>query len=298
MPGLYGSVPAQGETYPGNAAVNLSGYELSLDKVVASVDGAPASLAQISYVPGYFQDQVLAKVTPTPQLGQTVVISGNFCADNGYYGDDYFCEPQSLSYVAGAHDLVAPQASLDVRYDVHTHPDREPSNSCENYSDATVYVRLKGTPAQPGESPVVVTVSVLGQVRQLILQQLEQTVTFELSDYELKGAQPEQLSVLLSVSDAAGNALGQSGASAACRLSKEAPVMDDGWSWSEPDWSKAQVVQGGPCWDDSMTPAGQPIVISSCSAASALGSSPMPTYLALLAAGLFVGLRRRQRRLR
>ena len=238
----------------------------------------------------------MATVTPTPQAGQTVVISGNFCWDDFY--DDYFCEPKSLSYVAGAHDFVAPEASLDVRYDVHEHPDREPSNSCESYSDATIYVRLRGTPAQPGESPVLVTVNIydhdavpnLVLKRQVTLRGEEQTVEFELSGSQLGWAPLEQLPVQVSITDAAGNALGEGSVAAACKLSKETPKMTDGFSWSEPDWSKAQAVEGGPCWDDAVSPNGGPIVISSCSTRLSSGPSPLPPYAwTLVAAGLFIG---------
>lgn len=44
LPGLTGSVPKSGETYPANAAVFLFGAQVSLDDVAVTVDGEPASL--------------------------------------------------------------------------------------------------------------------------------------------------------------------------------------------------------------------------------------------------------------
>src|SRR4051812_42966208 len=42
-PGLTSSTPADGDTYPGNAAVFFNGFDIALAGVTVTIDGQPAS---------------------------------------------------------------------------------------------------------------------------------------------------------------------------------------------------------------------------------------------------------------
>ena len=43
LPGVTGSIPKDGETYPANAAIYFQGYNIGLGSVTVTVDGQPAS---------------------------------------------------------------------------------------------------------------------------------------------------------------------------------------------------------------------------------------------------------------
>src|SRR4051812_34865809 len=79
-PGVSGTIPADGQKYPGNAAVVLQGQGISLTDASVTVDGQPATLKDVSKT--FFSEVGLFGVTvePTPAPGQQVVITGTFCA--------------------------------------------------------------------------------------------------------------------------------------------------------------------------------------------------------------------------
>jgi hypothetical protein len=98
LPELYEAVPADGQSYPRNAALLFSGTEIKLDAVTVTVDGAPASLVPAS-LPARMAT-IAARVEPEPQEGQAVTVSGSFCEG---------CEPITLTYIASARDDAPPE---------------------------------------------------------------------------------------------------------------------------------------------------------------------------------------------
>src|SRR5262245_53912606 len=77
-PGLTSSTPADGDTYPGNAAVFFSGFDIALTGVTVTVDGQPASFGPPPANLPTVAD-LMATINPAPKAGQKVVISGDFC---------------------------------------------------------------------------------------------------------------------------------------------------------------------------------------------------------------------------
>lgn len=98
LPELYEAVPADGQSYPRNAALLFSGTEIKLDAVTVTVDGAPASLVPAS-LPARMAT-IAARVEPEPQEGQSVTVSGVFCED---------CESVTLTYTVSAPDTTPPE---------------------------------------------------------------------------------------------------------------------------------------------------------------------------------------------
>ena len=135
QPGLYSTVPAEGASHPANAALLFSGYELSLDGVTVTVDGAPAQLVAAPF--GSSWAEVVVLVEPAPQVGQEVVVSGTICPLE-------FCDPLLLTYTAGEPDLTAPVPVPEAAFfAVYDHADFMSSGGdCESDTDLTLYVHV------------------------------------------------------------------------------------------------------------------------------------------------------------
>src|SRR5687767_8031944 len=71
-PGLYGTIPATGETYPGNAAIFFMGYQVTFDGVTATIDGMPASLVPAPAIDALGLTDRVALLSPAPAPGQKV----------------------------------------------------------------------------------------------------------------------------------------------------------------------------------------------------------------------------------
>lgn len=147
LPGLSSSVPKDGETYPGNAALLFSGYEISLDLVAATIDGQPAKL---SPAPSLGLYALAARIVPTPQKGQRVQIDGSFCPN---------CPSVSLAFTAGDADETPPPPASKIQYDVYDYADYKASvGNCLRDSDFAWYVRVDAEPPKERESRVVLRV--------------------------------------------------------------------------------------------------------------------------------------------
>lgn len=153
-PGLFKTVPAEGQKYPGNAALIFTGHQITLDKATVTVDGQPASLVDASDLFPYYGK--VALIEPMPAPGQAVVVAGDFCAD------PVVCPPETLSFVAAAVDAEAPAAPEAIHFDVHDYPDFMSSpGDCQTDSDVAYWIEVEGTPAAEGEAPVLYTVEAL-----------------------------------------------------------------------------------------------------------------------------------------
>jgi MYXO-CTERM domain-containing protein len=136
--GVFSTIPAEGQKYPGNAAVILQGQGISLTDASVTVDGQPATLKDVSKT--LFSDLGIfaVAVEPAPAAGQSVVITGTFCA--GGSG----CPPVKLTYQATAADTVAPTPIDLVGFDIHDYTDFKSSGGdCQNNSDYAWWVELK-----------------------------------------------------------------------------------------------------------------------------------------------------------
>jgi hypothetical protein len=136
--GVFGTIPADGLKYPGNAAVILQGQGLSLTDASVTVDGQPATLKDVSKA--FFSEVGLFGVTvePTPTAGQSVVITGTFC------GVGSGCPPVSLHYQATAPNTVAPTSIDLVGFDVHDYVDfKSGGGDCQSDSDFAWWIQLK-----------------------------------------------------------------------------------------------------------------------------------------------------------
>lgn len=150
VPELYEAIPADGATYPGNAALLFTGFEISLDAVTVTVDGQPAAFAPAEFAADLATIAVL--VEPAPQAGQTVVVSGSFCAE------EEFCEPVAITYTAGEHDVAAPAPIVEASfYAVLDHEEFSWNDSCDEWAVAqTMYVHLQQAAPGPADAPVAV----------------------------------------------------------------------------------------------------------------------------------------------
>ncbi len=112
FPDLGSTLPAQGETYPSNAAIIFNGFFISFDNITATIDGAPATLvpADDGFSAGY--PGIAMRLDPAPVEGQIVAIEGSYC--NG-------CPSTLLEYTVGAADTPPPEAPQRLQYDVHDH---------------------------------------------------------------------------------------------------------------------------------------------------------------------------------
>lgn len=245
-PALHSTVPGEGATYPANAALMFSGYELSLDAVTVTVDGAPAQLVAAPFASGWANISVL--VEPAPQAGQEVVVSGTICPLE-------FCEPLLLTYTAGEPDLTAPvpvpEASFFAVYD---HANFESSGGdCESNADLTVYVHTMQDEAAPGAAPGVVSASWDGGGGGggfggfTFASGTSASVRIAISESQLGGEDPaSDVCVKVTARDAAGNAAEPFELCPACFFrADDTPIQ--GSFVPEPMWTEADAVPGSAC---------------------------------------------------
>ena len=149
--GVSGTIPAEGQKYPGNAAVILQGQGISLVNAAVSVDGVPATLTDVSNTLFNGLGLFAVTVTPTPAAGQAVTIEGKFC-DAGAS-----CPPVTLHYVATAALNALPSPVELVEYDIYDYPDFKSSGGdCQSDSDFAWWLHLNSkVPDQEKDGAVI-----------------------------------------------------------------------------------------------------------------------------------------------
>lgn len=252
LPGLTGSVPKSGETYPANAAVFLFGAQVSLDDVAVTVDGQPASLVPAEEVASLGLSSKAVLVDPQPAKGQSVLIEGTFCAP------EYQCPVASVTFTAGAPDVSSPAPPSSVVFNVHDYPDFKSSGGdCQSDSDLAFWVHLFGVPASAGESPVIYSVeafrdaglSDLAFAQRVFFQSEEVTVQARKTTAFLNGAEaPEALCFRVTALDASGNeAAGAVVTCEPCHYKQETGQPVDFLPPAEPEWTAQDIYPGGQC---------------------------------------------------
>jgi MYXO-CTERM domain-containing protein len=244
QPALYSTTPAEGATYPGNAALLFSGVDLTLDAVTVTVDGQPAQLTEAPFAAGWANIAVL--VEPAPQAGQTVVVSGSFC-------DPAFCEPTMLTYTAGAPDLTAPVPVVDAAFfAVFDHADFVSSGGdCQSDTDLTLYVHVTQDEPAAGQALGVVRAAWSGGGGGFgdftFASGSSATMSIPLVVEQLGGKDPaSEVCVTVTATDTAGNAAAPFEVCPACYFRKDdGPV--DGAYVPEPEWTDADAVPGSAC---------------------------------------------------
>ena len=252
LPGVYDSTPKSGATYPANAAIFFSGYDVSLDDVTVTVDGKPATLAPATIPSG--GASLVVVVQPMPEPGQVVAIQGTFCQPG------FQCPVYSLSFTAAPPDTTAPGAPKVVGFNVHDYVDFKSSGGdCQSDSDLAYWVEVETPPLEAGGSPVLqrieayrdpgLTDFVFGRAR-IVAGGEKQVVAFHVLASELAGKSPaDAFCFRATIVDAAGNA-GPDSAEVICKPCYVR--VDDGPSTGfgappEPTWSADDVHPGGAC---------------------------------------------------
>jgi MYXO-CTERM domain-containing protein len=250
-PGLTSSTPADGDTYPANAALFFSGFDISLAAVTVTLDGVPASLgAPPAMVPSVAT--LMATIAPAPKAGQKVVLSGDFCMA------PQVCAPKTITFTAGPPDIEAPPVTDAVSFYVYDYADYKASpGDCTTDSDLAYWVQLqtKMAPAA-GESPRLYTLDAFSDNS---LQNKVSSRSGFLSAQSLKvgirefamnlGGKiaPEAFCFRASTIDAAGNAApgSQLIVCKACRYRTDnIPSLTQP---AEPMWTDADLYAPGPC---------------------------------------------------
>lgn len=250
-PGLTDSLPADGATYPANAAVLFSGFYLQTDALKVTVDGVDAELVPAD-LPAGFADRAVF-VQPQPQPGQTVVISGSFCPEEN-------CEETTLTFTAGEPDLVAPVPNPAAAFfGVYDHGDFVSSGGdCESDSDITFYLHVEQSPVGEGGAPELVRAEwkpndnggVSGSRR---TTDGSEVLAMSVVTSQLAGADPNK-DVCFSVTlhDAAGNVSEPYQVCPACFFREDDLPLTQSTP-AEPVWTDADAVPGSACADGDTT---------------------------------------------
>ncbi|MDC0720379.1 MYXO-CTERM sorting domain-containing protein [Nannocystis bainbridge] len=254
-PGLESSLPVDGTTHPGNAALLFNGYYIKLDDVTVTVDGEPATLVPADF--GVSLAAASAFVEPAPTEGQVVVVSGTFC-------DPGECEPTTITYTASADDVGAPAPIVDASFfAVYDHRDFVSSGGdCQSDTDLTFYFHLGQTDPAPGD-PTFFTIAwdpdgegPLGVRRTVRADGDALVARVGLHETQLGSWDPQKLCFEVSAIDAAGNAAEPFELCSACyaRTDDIAHEID---SPAEPDWTEADAVPGSACASEVQPTTGE-----------------------------------------
>jgi hypothetical protein len=300
-PALVSTIPTDGAYYPGNGIVLLDGYNISLDQVTATVDGAPATLVDASAeLPGHvapFAVRVAVRVSPKPLPDQKVTISGSFCPN---------CAMETITYTARADDTVPPDGLASAKYNVHDYADFQSSGSdCQISSDLALWLHAKPVPASEEEAPAMLFVEAFAD--QALTKSITSTSTVisstdfawaaRLTTEALQGATPASVCFRLTTVDLAGNA--GPDPLVVCQACYSKTDSQSGMSMSppvEPTWSDADAIKGGPC-DWSVGVGGEPEDDGGCSY-SASGNRSVSWALLGLGLASFAAARKRAHRAR
>lgn len=262
-PGVFATIPAEGQKYPANAAIIVQGQGISLTDAAVTVDGAPATLKDVSTT--FFAGLGIFAVTvePPPAAGQAVAVTGTFCmAGSG-------CPPVALHYVATAADTVAPKPIDLVGFNVHDYTDfKSGGGDCQSDSDFAWWIELKSqVPDLATDGAVMyriegyadatlaggVVVEAFGYVDntgQVVLP-IRRTVNV-LAGKSL----PEAMCFRVKSYDSAGNtpSISPELQCKPCYYRAEG-IPGNGFPPAQPMWTPADIYLGGPC-DSTMTGSG------------------------------------------
>lgn len=244
LPGLTGSTPADGETYPANAALLFEGFYLGLDGLKVTVDGVGAELVPAD-LPGFAA--LVAGIEPQPLPGQTVVISGNFCPDNG-------CDESTITFTAGEPDVTPPVANPAAAFfGVYDHADFVSSGGdCQSDSDFSFYLHLEQEAVAAGQAPELVRADWqpngdggFGGSRRTV--DGSEVLAMSVVASQLGAADPtKDVCFTVTLIDAAGNAAAPYDVCPACFFRKDdVPVQFS--TPMEPAWTDADAVPGSAC---------------------------------------------------
>ncbi|WP_437769990.1 hypothetical protein WME77_27040 [Sorangium sp. So ce764] len=250
QPGLTGTLPDSGATYPGNAALFFFGYSISLEGVTVTVDDKPASLVRALDVPVAGQS-FAARIEPPPSEGQAIVIEGDFCAPES-------CEVTRIELTAGAADAAAPKGPVGLSFDLYDHADFKSSGGdCRVDSDLAWWLTVDGVESA-GASPVIYTIDAFRDdsfdeplfSQSAFMGAASSTMAINRTAHVLDGADaPEALCFRARAIDAAGNAASET--AHACRpcYYREDPATAEPADGppAEPEWTAADVYPGGTC---------------------------------------------------
>ncbi|UQA60667.1 hypothetical protein [Polyangium aurulentum] len=252
LPGLMWHLPADGATYPANGVLFFRGVDISLDQVTVTVDGQPASFVDAS---GEFPDAFIAqgkvRVSPKPNAGQKVVVSGDFCLPGAG------CMPKTISYTVGSDDTTAPDAPANLQYEAYDHPDFKSSGGdCQTDSDIAWWLRVEGQPAASAEAPVLYHVEGFadpGLSKPLfssltVASDPVQRLPYEAVASHLAGASPAEVCFRVTTLDTAGNKKAASVVICkACHLRVDPQGESPASPPAEPAWTEADLYSGGMC---------------------------------------------------
>lgn len=249
--GLSASVPTDGALFPGNGIVLLSGIGLSLDGIEATVDGQKVSLLPMHLPHLYGYAALEASLQPQPKAGQTVVLSGTFCAPGAS------CPEHAIHFTATAADVLAPPPPTSVEVELHDYPDfRSNGGDCQSDSDLAYWVHIASVGPASGEAPVLYDVAALrtpdlttvAASRIVLARGDATTVEFRLLAAALGGAPPSSAFCFrVSTIDAAGNlTLAFVDACAPCHERVDPPGTSQ-LPPDEPAWTGADLAPGGAC---------------------------------------------------
>jgi MYXO-CTERM domain-containing protein len=257
LPGLSGSLPESGATYPANAVVFLYGYQLALDDAEVTVDGAPAALVADTSVTAPI-GALAVRVDPEPAPGQVVTLTGTFCsAGSG-------CPEETVTYTAGPADDDAPASPGRVTFDVYDHADFVADiGACESDSHVAWFVHFQGAPpAEGGAAPVLHLVegfrdeklSDLAFSSHAFASEDDVTVTIRSRVETLEGADvTEAICFRVTTIDTAGNKADPTTLCRPCHFRAEPGTTSE--TPLEPEWSDADAFAGGPCAGQGATSA-------------------------------------------
>ncbi|XXT15123.1 hypothetical protein WME94_33225 [Sorangium sp. So ce429] len=258
LAGLTGTFPESGGTLPGNAAIFFEGYSISLDGVLVTVDGEPASLALVTDVPtaGY---RIVARIEPAPSEGQAIAIEGDFC------NPVESCGVKRIELTAGAADTEAPPGPSGLSFDLHDHADFKSSGGdCQLDTDLTWWLTAEGEVAQGDEAPVISTIEVFRDDTftdplfslSRFMNAASLSIAIGQTVEVLDGADaPEALCFRATAMDTAGNVAGETvHACRPCYYRKDpATAQPSSTTPPEPAWTEADIYPGGTC-DSGMGP--------------------------------------------
>ncbi|MCY1068079.1 MYXO-CTERM sorting domain-containing protein [Nannocystis sp. RBIL2] len=248
LPELRESVPADGDTYPANAALLFWGEAISVDKVTVTVDGEPAAL--VAFDGGLAP--LMVQVEPEPLPGQKVVVAGEFCAE----GDN--CAA-SITFTAGEPDFVAPAPIVEASFfAVFEHAPFSYSNGCTQFEAAqAMYVHLEQAAPAAGEALVLFQVTWkpgeevdANSIRLTARGVTPTTIESVALPAEHFGSADVRTDVCLEVvaRDAAGNEAPPFELCPPCFMrSDDTPLPSASTAPPEPVWTEADAVPGSAC---------------------------------------------------
>lgn len=288
-PGVYGSIPEDGQELAANARLLLLGSEISTEAMSATVDGEPWGVAVAEPVVGF--SAVTLRFEPDLPSGAELVLSGDFCPP------EYACEPVTLRFATGAADESAPALPAGATFDVYDYADFFSSGGdCQSDSALAYFLHADTKAEGPGQSQIFVRwtgfragTDGLPIYEQAVLpteQGTEQVARFV--EAQLAGADPATaLCFSATAEDAAGNTSASSDpVCLPCYFRSDPPgTAAPDWPPDEPAWTAADAYATGPCAgllpDESVEVGG-----CDCGLARSRGSSHAALAIALAALAL------------